>query len=55
VRPTAAKLPDALTADRLPLPLPGTPRDWIATLLLGGLGYVGLRGPIRRMLGRAVE
>jgi ABC-type phosphate transport system substrate-binding protein len=55
VRPTAAKLPDALTADRLPLPLPGTPRDWIATLLVGGLGYVGLRGPIRRMLGRAVE
>ena len=55
VKPEATPLPDALTTNRLPLPLPGTPRDWIATLLLGGLGYYGLRGPIRRLLGRTVE
>jgi hypothetical protein len=48
-------LPDALLTGRLPIPLPGTPFDRIATVLLGGLGYFALRNPIRRMFGRAIE
>jgi hypothetical protein len=52
---TKEALPAALTASRLPIPLPGTPLDRIATVSIGALGFGALRGPVRRMLGRAVE
>jgi ABC-type phosphate transport system substrate-binding protein len=51
----ATTLPDALTTAKLPLPLPGTPLDRFATLVLGALGYLLLRNPIRRRLGGATE
>jgi ABC-type phosphate transport system substrate-binding protein len=55
VKAPAASLPDALSVAKLPIPLPGTPIDRIVAVLLGGVAYLALRDPIRRMLGRAVE
>jgi hypothetical protein len=48
-------LPEALTTGKLPIPLPGTPFDRFATLVLGGLAYFAFRNPIRRWLGRSLE
>jgi ABC-type phosphate transport system substrate-binding protein len=54
VKPVTS-LPDALAVAKLPIPLPGTPLDRIATVLAGGLLYLGLKDPIRRLLARATE
>ncbi len=48
-------LPAALTVSKLPLPLPGTTLDRIATLVLGAGLYLVLRNPLRRLLGPTVE
>jgi hypothetical protein len=52
---TATPLPTDVTADKLPLPLPGLALDRFATFLLGALGFAMLRDPIRRRLGRSTE
>ena len=48
-------LPAALTTTKLPIPLPGTTLDRVATLVLGAGLYLLLRNPLRRLLGPTAE